>query len=211
MNLAHSKTFELLALVAGKAVGMKHPTPTGVAGDEAACARRDLLWAEYERVLRDQRTYRLEDVRAWLVEKGVKVSLATADRNRQRVLDRDRLLTLANQRTREFLAITEGADEGEVFAAARKRAGQMLFDLFLRLPPEALEELEPREILKAFEVAGKLSKAHADVGLIEQRMKDAREKFEAKARGVRVKSADGRLSQKEIDEISEAVFGSAAA
>jgi hypothetical protein len=210
MNLAHSKTFELLALVAGKAAGMKHPTPTAVAGNPEARESRDLLWADYERVLRDQKTYRLEEVRAWLLEKGVKVSLATADRNRQRVLDRDRLLSLANLRTREFLAITEGADEGEVFAAARKRAGQMLFDLFLRLPTDALEELEPGQILKAFEVAGKLSKAHADVGLIEQRMREARERFEAKAKGVRAKAKDGRLTQDQIDEISREVFGSAA-
>ena len=211
MNLAHSKTFELLALVAGKAVGMKHPTPTAVAGNPEAREGRDLLWAEYERVLRDQRTFRLEDVRAWLVEKGVKVSLATADRNRQRVLDRDRLLSLANQRTREFLAITEGADEGEVFAAARKRAGQMLFDLFLRLPTDALEELEPREILKAFEVAGKLSKAHADVGLIEQRMREAgqaaRKELDAKA----AKTKDGRLAREDVYEILDRVMKGEAA
>jgi len=211
MNLAHSKTFELLALAAGKAAGMRHPTPKAVAEHPEARERRDLLWADYERVLRDQKTYRLQDVGKWLLERGIKVGLATADRNRQRVLDRDRLLALANQRTREFLEITEGADEGEVFAAARKRAGQLLFDVFLRLPADALEELEPREILKAFEVAGKLSKAHADVGLIEQRMREAgaaaRKELDEKA----AKTKDGRLTREDVYEILDRVMKGEAA
>lgn len=211
MNVGHTKTFEALAVEAGKAVGLKRPTPAAVAADSGARERRDLLWAEYESMLRDSKTYRLEDLRAWLVKQGVRTSLSTVERNRRRVLDRERLLALASERTRQFLEAVKGTDESEVFAAARKRAGQMLFDFFLRLPTDALEELEPGQILKAFEVVGKLSKAHADVGLIEQKMREA---HAAAAKAVEAKAAkakDGRISREDVYEILDRVMKGEAA
>jgi len=211
MNLGHSKIYEALAVAAGRAAGMKRPTPTAVAGEPAAREKRDLLWAEYERMLRDPKIHRLEDLRAWLAQQGVRASLSSVDRTRRQVLGRERLLALANERTRQFLQITEGAEEGEVFAAARKRAGQILFDMFLRLTPEALEELEPSGILRAFEVAGRLSKAHADVGLIEQKMREAREAAGREIEKEAARSKDGKLSRKDVYAILDRVMKGEAA
>ena len=211
MNAGHSITWEKLAVVAGKEAGMRRPSAAGVAADDAARERRDLLWGDYERMLRDKKTYTLEALRAWLAERGIRVSLATADRNRQQVLDQDRKWTLVNERMRQFLELSKDSGEGEILGAATKRAGQILCEAFLRMPTEALDAMSPAKILKAFEVAGKLRKAGADVGLIEQRMHEvgqaARKELDAKA----AKTKDGRLTREDVYETLDRVMKGEAA
>ncbi len=212
MNIRHSKSYRELALAAGRKAGLAKPTPEKVAADEGAREARDALWREYERLLADSQTYTLSQVIEWLRKQGIAwPSQSSADRDRRAVLSRERRLALTAEKTRRVLEAMKGADESEVMAAARGLAGQHIFEFFLSLPGDALEDLKPGEIIRLFEVAGKLSKAHADVGLIEQRMRELREKFEAKAKGVRAQTKDGRLTQEQIDEISREVFGSAAA
>jgi len=210
MNVGHSTTFDGLSRAAGREAGLRSPTPEAVAKDAAARDLRDALWAEYERVLADDRTYTIEAVRAWLAERGVQASIATVHRNRAREAARWRARELASETARRFLEATGGRSADEVFEAARKRAAQVLFDLFMRLPADALEDLDPAQILRAFEVAGKLGKAHAETEMVAARLAEMQRNFDAQVRKAAGTSGDGRLTREQIAEIREAVFGSAA-
>lgn len=207
MNIRHSKNYQELALAAGRKAGLKKPTPEAVAADEGAREIRDALWREYERLLADSQTHTLAKVLEWLGKQGIaRPSRSSVDRDRQAVLAQERRLTLTAEKTRRVLETMKGADESQVMAAARGLAGQHIFEFLLSLPGDALENLKPGEIVRLIEVTGKLSKAHADVGLIEQRMREAgqaaRKELDAKA----AKTKDGRLTREDVYAVLDRVM-----
>jgi hypothetical protein len=210
MDFGHSKACEGLALWAGREVGLKVLTPVLVAEDEAARTVRDGAWAEYRKRLADRTTYTLAQIRAWLAERGVRVSIASVARDRAPVLAREDRLNLGSEVTRRFMAATAGADTGEVLQAALKRVGQILFETSLKFEAEDLRDaLEAGDFVRLAEAVAKLSKAHAETGILRERLAAMRAAFDKELKN-RTEKGDGRLTQKDVDEIRRAVFGGAA-
>lgn len=210
MNLAHLGLYDRLAVQAGRECGLKKADPKAVAADPAARDRRDTLWAEFDQRLLDVQTYTLEDLRAWLKKVGLDASIQVIHRARHRKLDEVRRVKLANEKTAQTMALLADMDEGEVLTAARKRAAQILFDQFMRLGPDALDELSPGQIIMAIEATGRLAKGRVEADLLEQRLATVRREFDAQVDAARGKTKDGKLSAEDLADIRRAVFGSAA-
>jgi len=210
MKVRRSVIYPRLAVAAGARVGLKEPTAELVAESPEARDVRDALWADYERMLGDVNTYTLEALRAWLAGHGVNASTSMITRDRQPVLARRRRLELAPLKVREFMEATKDSTTGEVLEAARKRSADLMFEFLLKIPVEGIEAMDVTDLrLTAKAIAG-LSTADAQTRIIEQRLAEMRDAFDAKVNAVTKGRKDKALTDRDIAEVRKAVFGSAA-
>ena len=217
MRTRHSKAYDLLALHAGREVGLfsqaarasggkrssKVAGTKRVAEDENACRVRDELWMEYERRLRDDQTYKLRDIEAWLTDRDATVAGSSVHRDRTAILAAERAVTLRAQLARRVLEAAGDGAESDVFAAGRVLAGQVIFSALNGMPIDALEELsaEPAKVVKMIEALGKLSKAHADVGLIDAKLAEIRKATKAEVASAADAAGEKGLTREDVYKI----------
>jgi hypothetical protein len=205
----HSQAYEALAVQAGHIAGLNDPAPKmpeTVAADPEARAVRDGLWAEYERLLRDEQTYTLNAIHKWLAGQGVTIGRASVHRDRRALLAREQSIVLAARRAKAVIEAAKAAGAEEIGVANAKLASQLIFDALSSVSPTALNGLEPAVLIKLMELGGRLLKIDAEAALLRQRRCDA-ETLKAEVVKATQSSPDGRLSEKVIDEISTKVFG----
>jgi len=210
MNVRRSEIYPRLALAAAARVGLKAATAERVAESPEARDVRDALWADYERMLGDKNTYTLEAMRTWLKDEGVKASISAIARDRAPVLARRRRLEIAPAKVREFLAATADSSTGEVLEAARKRSADLLFEFLLKIPVEGIEKTDVTDLRLLGKAVASLSTADAQTQILQQRIAEMRDAFDAKVKAARKGRKGKALTDEDIAEVRKAVFGSAA-
>ncbi len=210
MNVRHSSAYEKLAVEAGERSDIKKPTAESVASDNHAVQLRDALWSDYERQLRDAKTYTLETIREWLAEQNSQTSLSGVHRDRRALLDRERLTTLAADRARAVIEAATESGEHDFLKGGRLIAGQLLFDALGNLSSESLDGMTPPQILRMVDTLGLLSKAHAETDLIRAKLDELQRKFDEAVDAAKAKRAGGELTAEDLAEAKEAIFGKVA-
>jgi hypothetical protein len=124
--------------------------------------------------------------------------------------EKRRVLELASARTAEVLKGLAGLDGDQLLDGATKRAGQVLMDLFLDCRPESFADLTAAQWLHAFEVAGGLSRARAETGLLKAKLAQMKEAGRSAAGEVAAAAPDGRLSREDVYKILDDVMKGAA-
>lgn len=210
MNTRHSTAYEALAALAAEQAGLKEKTAQAAADDDAARQIRDSLWEQYERMLRDTRTYTLKDVRDWLTDKGPNPSRSSVHRDRAALLEKERIVELAVLKANAVLDAAAESGEHDVLKASRVVAGQLLFNCLSGLSSAALEGLKPHQVLRMIDTLGLLSKAHAETDLIRQKLAELQRKLEDE-KGKADKAAekvltDSKVSRDTINRI-RAIYG----
>jgi len=199
MRQARSNGYDALAVwVAGKE-GLRPATAEACAADGEARGLRDVLWEEYERQLRDAQTYTLDAVWKWLKDHGADVGRNTPWRDRQRLLSRERVTELAAAKARAVIELAGAAGETDTLRGGRIIAGQLLFQTLCDLTPEALDGLEPGQVLRLIKVLGELSKAHAETDLINERLAVIQRQLEEK-KATADQAAEKVLKGKDLDD-----------
>lgn len=200
MRTRHSKAYDALAVCAGRSAGMKRPTAKRVAADENARSLRDALWQEYERMLRDDQTWRIDDIWDWLKdpERGVKVGRSSVHRDRKALQQRERTIALAAAKAQAVLKAATETGEHDVLRGGRVLAAQLIFGTLAELPETALEGMEPAQVLRLVDSLSKLSKAHAETDLINAKLAEKAEQAKAEIDKVVKKAKGGRPGRKEI-------------
>lgn len=210
MNVGHSNTYDGLARVAAAQTGLRPASPEACEKDDAGRSRRDVLWAEYDRMLSDEKTYSLRNLRDWLAEQGVHTSMSTVERNRRRLRDERRRRELANARVRDLIEATSGMNAEGLLSAAQKQGLNILFEMLMKMNLDGLQDLKVSSMLRAIELTGYLAKTRAETELSQQRLADLRKRFDDAVAAKSATRKDGRLTADEIGEIRSEVFGSAA-
>ncbi len=214
MRSRHSKAYDALAICAGRQVSMNRPTAKRVAEDENARSLRDAIWLDYERKLRDDKTYRIDDVWAWLSDpdRGVTVGRSSVHRDRRALLQRERTVVLAAAKAAAVLDAAKASGQSDILKGGRHLAAQLIFNTLSELPESALEDMEPAQVLRLVDSLSKLSKASAETDLITAKLAELRKKFDEAITATqrKISKGDGKLSDKQIQKIREAIFGSAA-
>ena len=209
----HSKAYTGLAIVAGKEAGLAKPTPKAVAANDSARELRDALWLEYESILRDTQTYKLTEMRNWLAEHGVHVSQTAVNRDSLRLRKTERTIALRAQVAKRVLDSAGADGEADVFRASRVLAGQMIFEALNAMPVGALEEYQddPARLLKMIETLGKLSKAHAEAGLIGAKLAELNKAAKSEVDKAANKAGKKGLSREDVYKILDQVMKGQAA
>lgn len=217
MRSRHSSAYDQLAVAVGRracpvGAGLKKPTPESVAGDDGLRAVRDAIWEEYERQLRDDKTYTLDAIVDWLrdPERGATAARSSVHRDRLALLARERAVALCAAKARAVLEAATASGEHDTLRGGRVLAGQLLFNALSELSAEALEELSPSQVLKMIETLGYLSKTHAETDLLREKVGEMQRRFDEETRKATQKTGDGKLTGEQIAEIRRAVFGEAA-
>lgn len=187
------------------------------AEDPAAAPIRDALWLEYERRLRDDKSYSISDVAEWLGEQvaadlashGVKIGRSSVHRDSQAIHAKERVFRLAHEKATALLDGLEDGAEHDVLKSGRMVAAQLLFDALSNLPAAGLEDMTNPQIINMIEVLGKLSKANAETDLINQKLAEARRRFDEQMKAALAKGK-GRLTDEDLAEAREIIFGKVA-
>ena len=187
------------------------------AEDPTAAPIRDALWLDYERRLRDDKSYSIDDVAEWLDEQvaadlasyGVKIGRSSVHRDSQAIHAKERAFRLAHERTKALLDGLEDGAEHDVLKSGRMVAAQVLFEALSNLPAEALEDMTNGQIINTIEVLGKLSKAHAETDLINQKLAEATRRFDEQMKAA-LSKGKGRLTDEDLAEAREMIFGKVA-
>lgn len=206
MNVRHSNAYEKLAVEAGERSGLDKPDAEAVAADHAACQVRDALWADYERQLRDAKTYTLETIREWLAEQNSQTSLSGVHRDRRALLDRERLTTLAAGRAKAVIEAATESGEHDLLRGGRLIAGQLLFNALSNLSSESLEGMTPPQILRMVDTLGLLSKAHAETDLIRAKLTEINKAAKAEIEKAVSKTKDKKLTSDAVYKIIDDIM-----
>jgi len=210
MNVRHSSAYEKLAIEAGNRSDIKKPTPESVASDDHAVQLRDSLWSDYERQLRDAKTYTLETIREWLAEQNSQTSISGVHRDRRALLDRERIMTLAAGKARAVIEAATESGEHNFLKGGRLIAGQLLFNALGNLSSESLDGMTPPQILRMIDSLGGLSKVHAETDLLIMKLDELKRKFDEQVAATKTRRSGGEVTAEDIAEIRKAVFGEAA-
>ncbi len=209
-----SKAYTLLALEVGRRAGLNMPSPQAVARlykaagkssttpepiEAAAKAvaeatpvreQRDVLWMEYERMLRDEKTYTQTGVLKWLADHGAKTSTASVNRDSMAVRAATKAMTMRAQLARDMVEMCKGG-ETSFLQAARQIVAQKYFDALLNLEPDALEGLTATQVLRMMEAVGAFARDDAATDLSAERLRQMESAFDAQMKELEAKAAGG--------------------
>jgi hypothetical protein len=202
----HSQIRPELAAYAARACGVVAPSPESAAEIPEAREKRDALWVDYERRLRDPDTYTLADILEWLLAMKIKASVSSVHRDRTSVLEPERLQRESAAETRAILESLSGQTDADLFRANRLLLGRAFLDALVSLKTGALTLEKTEDILTMARAVARLSTADAQADLARERLRQIRNEFDEAVKA-KVKTGDGKLSQADIEEISGAVFG----
>jgi len=179
VNIGHSKSFKELAVAAAAAAGF--PPPEGgqledkaaaVAADNKAVAARDAAWAKYEDILRDDRTYTLQQIQDWLRDAWkIDLGISSIQRDRLRVLEGERRNELANKRIKQAFDLAAELPGQDLFHSGQKLIGQMILNNLLNYSADDLDDLKPSHIIAMMDIFNSAAKKFAETGLIQARVK----------------------------------------
>ena len=235
-----SKAYMILGAVAAARADARLPRPSPPAGksarkaleaemawlddvnkaaaeDPTAAPIRESLWLDYERRLRDDKSYSIDDVTEWLREQitgdlagyDVKIGRSSVHRDSQAIHAKERAFRLAHERTKALLDGLEDGAEHDVLKSGRMVAAQLVFEALSNLPAAALEDLTNGQIINMIEVLGKLSKAHAETDLINAKLAEARRRFDEQMKAA-LSKGKGRITDEDVAEARELIFGKVA-
>jgi len=211
-NVRHGTLYRKMAAWAAAEAGVAPPTAEAGAENPAAREIRDAIWAEYESRLRDTQTYTLKAIAAWLRETtGIDAKTMAVHRDRKPVLARQRALELTIADVRNFLEATRDASEAEIMEAARRRAGDQLFQLLMQARVDRPDTVDPKDLIRWARAVADLSAAGASTRLSEQRLAEMRKAARAEAEREAEAAPDGRLSKTEVLKIIDAAMKGEAA
>ena len=220
------KSFDLIAIHAGIATGvipdamrdkaardrdLRSSLVNKVADDEAAAARRDELFVEFERRLRDTNGYTLDQILKWFGETYGPLGRASIQRVRAAMLAQESRIRQSAALAKAFKdAAAEG--DGDVTDAAMDRAGQLYFSLLMKLNETSLDDLmaNPKQIIKLIDSLASLQRARKEGQLLDQKIAALQRKFDREIQSAQAKSGDGKLTPELIAEAKEAIFGKVA-
>jgi hypothetical protein len=202
----HSTIRPQLATLAARDCGVVSPSPEAASENPAAREKRDGLWLEYERRLRDPDTYALKDIFDWLKGLGVETSPSSVHRDRTAVLEPERLQRESASETKAILDSLSKNTDTDLFRANRLLLGRAFLDALVSLKTGALTLDKTEDILTMARAVARLSTADAQADLAREKLKALREEL-AEAVKDKAKTGDGKLSPEDITEISEVVFG----
>jgi len=207
-NVRHSKAYEGLAAVAGKAAGLPagKRTPAGVAEDPAAAEIRNGLWEEYEIRLRDTQTYTIDDLLAWLRDQGVKVGRTSVHRDRAAIMASERSLVLAAAKAKSICAAVGHMDEGDLARGQRMLSMQLIFNAMSDLPPDVMEGISIPQLIKLMNCGAKITKVHAETEILNMRIEEISRQAKEETDKLTAKSADKKLSRSEVYKMIDKVM-----
>jgi len=165
---------------------------------------------ETDRRLADEQTYTADEVIDWLTEIGVVTSRSAVYRARRRRRAQLRAVQLRSELARQIVDAAGEDGESGALRGARLLMAQKLFEATQGLSPEQLDGLSPTGVIKLAKVIGELSRADAQTDLIRQRLTQMRSDFDREVRAKQVRRGGGALTDTDITEIRQAVFGAAA-
>lgn len=210
MRLRHSKAYDQLARLAGKAAGLKAPTAEAVGADEAARAARDLAWDEYELRLRDTQTYTIDALEDWLKSQKVKVGRGSVHRDRAAILQKERAIAIAASKARAVLEVIESTGEKDLLHGSRALAGQLIFNTLTELASNPIEDMTASQVIKLINSAGYLSKTYAETDMIHHKLAEAQKRFDEEMTAAQAAASGdggGAITDEMIARIRKRVFG----
>lgn len=168
--------------MAAKKAGLEIQTPEAVSADATARAIRDDLWVQYERVLRDEKTYTVTGLVQWLLEIGVKCPRTNVHRDRDAIRAEERRVVMAGEKARQTMALFDQAGTSDFLAAGRGVASQLMFEALTQLSPDMLSEMKPIQIIKLIDTFGKFSKNKSEEDLLKAHTAELQQKLDEKKR-----------------------------
>ncbi len=184
------------------------------AENDSAHLVRESMWMEYERRLRDDATYTVNDVAEWLGELidkhlrrfPVSIGRSSVYRDSVTIHAKERVIALAGEKTKAFLAALGDAEETDVLRGGRLVAAQMIFDALTNLSAEGITDLTNTQIINMINTLGYLSKTHAETGLIDQKLAALRQAAKAAVASASAASKDNKLTRENVYEIIDDIM-----
>lgn len=202
------KIYDELACLAGRRAGLAKPvTPERVAEDGDSRVERDILWSELEQRLHDVQTWTLDQIVEWLAGLGCEVSRQSVWRARQWVTMQERRVRLAAEKAQAVLrtAATLGVDD--LMGANQTLAMQLIFDCLNNLGAEALEGMDPPQVIRMIEAFGRLQSGSASAELQRVKAEQMRRAADAaKAEVDKAADAGGQVSRQRVAEILDDIM-----
>ena len=221
MGRSH-KAYALIAIHAGRAVGMNHlPTVAAaarmsdsrraglaarVADNPKAVKLRDEVYGEMERRIRDP-GYNPEQVGEWFRANVGPISRSSMYRLADHLRLQDMHVRESAELAKAYMEMA-GESTDDVLAAGNRLAAQYLFQLFLELNTSAGEKPDVGKVAKVVSALGSLQKTRAETEILQIKLAELRQKFDDQVRRAKAASSDGKLTDEMIDQVRKAVFGS---
>lgn len=220
------KAYHLIAIEAGRRCGVSMPTVAevesltyseigeltkAIADCPAAAELRDELFADFERRLRDP-GYNGMQVHEWFEGEYGHVACSSMYRTRASLMAAESRITEIAAQARAFVdaSVSEGADE--VFTAANKRIGQLMFQLLMEADAASLSEGKSLNISKFTSLASSLAKLQASRAQAElNRERVAAMKREIKTEVEKATAATGTVTRQEVFEMIDRIMRGEAA
>jgi hypothetical protein len=207
------KAYRQLAAWAGEQAGIEYAPDadletraTLAVTTPAARECYECLVLEYEQRLRDN-VVTLEQIRAWLVENHVEVTITSVFRDRDRLRAVENRHKLAADRTKAVMSQLDGLDCDDAYQKALRLGMQKLLGMLLDYDVDALLAAKPAEFIAAIDCLGKIGKMRSEKMLIDERLKALRAEFDARLTAATRKAPDGRLDAATLAAIGRDVFG----
>ena len=210
MRVRHSIAYERLASLAAQEAGLPGSVAQDdIAADEGARALRDSYWLDYERRLRDDKAYTLENIVEWFVELDLPLSTSCVHRDRTALYKAERALKLRAGLAKAMVDSAAGEGQGDVLKAARILAGQQIFKALNELDIDP-DDLTPTHVINLIGVLGTLSKQHVETDLLAARLAEASKAAKQQVDKAAVAAGAKGLSRQDVYKILDDVMKGAA-
>jgi len=221
--MARLKAYDLIAVHAGRAVGMALPAVAEASGMKAedlnalvarvadnpeAVEKRDELCMEFDRRLSDA-SYTGDHVHEWFERTYGPIGRNSIYRARGAVRAATSEVTqiAAEAKAYSDLAAAEGGDA--MYGAVRLRYNQLVFQLLMELRSGDLNTDKPEVVARILNSLAKVQKSGAETEMIRHKLGEMRNEFDSQVKRA-TSAGDGKLSAEDIAAIRSAVFGEAA-
>ncbi len=222
-------SYDLLAIKAGRAAGLKLPTVAAaakltatarkaivakVADSKKAVKIRDKMFVDFERRLLDANGYTGDHIVKWFRKEIGPIGRSGIYRARAALQAAGSRIAEISAQAQAFMSQVSESGPDAVFDAATQRAGQLYFQLLMELDAEDLSGLkaEPAKIITLIDSLGSLQRSRAQTKLLDQKVVAMTRSFDAEMKRIqrKTKGKSGALTPAMIQQVREAVFGSAA-
>ena len=219
------KAYDLVAIHAGRQAGLDLPDAAAatamaddvrrvlvakVADSPDAVKLRDELYVDLERRLRDP-GYSGQQVWQWFQKTYGPIGRTSIYRARAALRAQESAIAEIAAQARAYIDLAEESGADDVFRAASRRAGQLIFQLLMEANADRLGGRMNVNKLNGIVVSlAKLQKSRAETDLIAEKLAELRRRFDEQMAAATAKRPDGRLTDADIAEAREAIFGKVA-
>jgi len=223
----HFKAYDLMAIHAGLACGLKLPTveqafeltdkalnpfTLQVADDPQARQLRDRLFAEFRAKLLDTQLT-LQEIVDWFKVAYGPVTLSSIHRARVDAQAQEAPVAQCADLANKCLEIARAEGAGAVFDASSQLAGQYIFQILLQAQA-ALSggEADTGGMVKVIGALAKLQQSKAQADLLMQKTRELRTEFDRQMQAAKREAdgAGGKFTDDMIAKVRKAMFGEAA-